>query len=57
MILSIKKIIKIMDKKPNIELKNLEIYKHIVDHMTESLWIRDNENTTIYTNDILCKIT
>jgi len=46
-----------MDKKPNIELKNLEIYKHIVDHMTESLWIWDSENTTIYTNDIFCKIT
>lgn len=46
-----------MEKKANIEIKNLEIYKHIVDHMIESLWIWDKNNVTVYTNNIFCKIT
>ena len=41
----------------NIELWNLEIYKQIVNHMTESLWIWDKNNNTIYTNNIFCDIT
>lgn len=40
----------------NIELENLEIYKKIVEHMTESIWIWDNNNNTIYTNSVFCKI-
>ncbi|MFK7779857.1 MAG: PAS domain-containing sensor histidine kinase [Candidatus Gracilibacteria bacterium] len=46
-----------MEKKLNIKLNNLEIYKHIVDHMTESLWIGDKNNITIFTNNIFCEIT
>ncbi len=41
----------------NIELVNLEIYKQIVEHMSESLWIWDNKNNTIYINNVFCKIT
>ncbi len=36
----------------NIELWNLEIYKKIVEHMNESLWIWDKNKNTIYTNSI-----
>jgi PAS domain S-box-containing protein len=46
-----------MEKNLNIQLNNLEIYKHIVDHMTESLWIWDENNVTIFTNNIFCEIT
>lgn len=46
-----------MENKQNIELWNLEIYKQIVDHMTESLWIWDKKNKTIYTNKIFCELT
>lgn len=46
-----------MGNSSNIELGNLEIYKQIVEHMTESLWIWDNKNNTIYTNSVFCKIT
>lgn len=46
-----------MEKNWNLEIKNLEIYKHIVDHMTESLWIWDVDNITIYTNNIFCELT
>lgn len=45
-----------MSNSTNIELENLEIYKQIVEHMTESLWIWDNNNNTIYTNSVFCKI-
>lgn len=45
-----------MRKSTNIELWNLEIYKQIVEHMTESLWIWDKENKTIYINSVFCKI-
>ncbi len=45
-----------MNNNSNIELWNLEIYKQIVEHMTESLWIWDNNNNTIYTNSVFCKI-
>lgn len=45
-----------MPKNINIELWNLEIYKKIVEHMNESLWIWDNNNNTIYTNSIFCDI-
>ena len=41
----------------NIELWNLEIYKQIVEHMTESLWIWDEKDNTIYINNIFCDIT
>lgn len=40
----------------NIELGNLEIYKQIVEHMTESLWIWDHENNTMYINSVFCRI-
>ena len=46
-----------MSKNTNIELWNLEIYKKIVEHMNESLWIWDSNNNTIFTNDIFCEIT
>lgn len=46
-----------MNNSFNIELGNLEIYKQIVEHMTESLWIWDNKNNTIYINSVFCKIT
>ena len=46
-----------MSQNKNIQLENLEIYKHIVNHMTESLWIWDEENNTIYTNNVFCDIT
>lgn len=45
-----------MDKSKNIELENLEIYKEIVEHMSESLWIWDNNNNTIYINRVFCNI-
>jgi len=46
-----------MSQNQNIQLDNLEIYKQIVNHMIESLWIWDKENNTIYTNNIFCEIT
>ena len=45
-----------MSTKNNIELWNLEIYKKIVEHMNESLWIWDEENNTIYANNIFSEI-
>ena len=45
-----------MNQNTNIELWNLEIYKKIVEHMNESLWIWDKNNNTIYTNSIFCEI-
>ena len=41
----------------DIKFENLQIYKHIVEHMTESLWIWDKNNITIYANSIFCNIT
>ncbi len=46
-----------MNKNINLELENLEIYKQIVNHMTESLWIWDKDNNTIYTNGVFCELT
>jgi len=46
-----------MTNSSNIELGNLEIYKEIVEHLTESLWIWDNKNNTIYINSIFCDVT
>ena len=46
-----------MIKNPNIELENLEIYKQIVNHMNDSLWIWDKNNTTIYVNSVFCDLT
>lgn len=40
----------------NIELENLEIYKEIINHMTESLWIWNSKNNTIYINSVFCDI-
>ena len=45
-----------MIKNTNIELWNLELYKKIVEHMNESLWIWDNNNNTIYVNSIFSEI-
>ena len=45
-----------MPKNNNIQLWNLEIYKKIVEHMNESLWIWDKENNTIYVNNIFSEI-
>lgn len=45
-----------MFKKPNIQLKNLEIYKQIVEHMTEWLLILDENHKTIYANQVFCDI-
>lgn len=41
----------------NIELENLKIYKEIVEHISESLWIWDMNNKTVYVNNIFCDIT
>jgi PAS domain S-box-containing protein len=46
-----------MDEKSNIELDNLEIYKQIVEHMNESLWIWDENNSTIFINNVFCELT
>ena len=46
-----------MNNNSNIELENLEIYKEIVEHMSESLWIWNKENKTIFINDIFCEVT
>lgn len=45
------------NRETNIELENLELYKQIVEHMTESIWIWDNNNNSIYINSIFCNIT
>ena len=45
-----------MAENTNIELWNLEIYKKIVEHMNESLWIWDKNNNTIYVNNIFSEI-
>lgn len=42
---------------PNIELENLEIYKQIVDHMSESLWIWNEKCITVYVNNVFCNMT
>ncbi len=41
----------------NIELENIKIYKEIVEHIAESLWIWDKNKNTIYVNNIFCDIT
>lgn len=41
----------------HIELNNLEIYKEIVDHMSEWLWIWNQDYNTVYVNDIFCQFT
>ena len=46
-----------MNNSSHIELWILEIYKQIVEHMTECLWIWDNKNNTMYINSVFCKIT
>lgn len=46
-----------MSETLNINFWNLEIYKEIVDHMTECIWIWDKNSTTIFTNNIFCELT
>lgn len=41
----------------NIEIENLEIYKQIVNHMSESLWIWDKNKNTIYANKVFSSLT
>ncbi len=45
-----------MPIKANIQLKNLDIYKQIVEHMTESLLILDEKDDIIYANHIFCDL-
>ena len=46
-----------MNQKPNINIENLEIYKQMVNHLTESIWIWDKDHNTIYTNSVFCELT
>jgi len=41
-----------MHNKANIQLKNLEIYKQIVEHMSDSLLILDKNHNIIYANHV-----
>jgi len=38
------------------QLSNLEMYKRIIDHMWESVWIWDEDERTIYANPNFCNI-
>lgn len=40
----------------NIEINNLEIYKQIVKHINDWIWIWDKNNKTIYVNEIFCNL-
>ena len=40
----------------NIEINNLEIYKQIVKHINDWIWIWNKNNETIYVNDIFCEL-
>ena len=46
-----------MHNNSNIEIENLEIYKKIVEHMNESLWIWNKNKKSIYVNNIFCELT